>query len=408
MLRNKLSLIRDFVLKHCKIIFPVIVVAVVAVTVSVALSSRDTVPEQGGSLAESDGATDESGSVEDGMVSDEIPEIPLVVSEDSAVNALMSTYYNALCEGDMETLVSLHDTFLETQLLRFLTLSEYLDHCAEIQVNTKQGPKEGTVVAYVYYRLCFVNHDEEFPGYDTLYVCTNEEGELYIKNEINFTAEEDAYITAVSSQADVIEFHNRVNVEYNEFVLNNPSLLEYLDEVGKQVDIDYGVALADQNQSNEQTGDNGESQEGGDDPATPAPEQEVTPEYATATTTVNVRSSDSEQADKLGRVQTGERVKVQEVRVNGWTKVVFEGGDGFIKSEYLEFAESATGQSVIGTVTANTNINIRAAASQTAEKLGMLSGGESLDLLAVEGDWCKIVFHNQVAYVKTEFVSVQQ
>lgn len=402
---NKLSVIRDYILKHCKIIFPVIVVAVVAVTVSVALSMSREKPSEESSSAE--GST-EDGVGDDAIVSDEIPDIPLVVSEDSAVNALMSTYYNALCDGDMETLVSLHDTFLETQLLRFSTLSEYLDHCAEIQVNTKQGLKEGTVVAYVYYRLCFVNHDEEFPGYDTLYVCTNDEGELYIKNEINFTKEEDEYITAVSSQADVIEFHNRVNVEYNEFVLNNPSLLEYLDEVGKQVDIDYGVALADQNQSNEQTGDNGESQAGGDDPVTPAPAEEVTPEYATATTTVNVRSSDSEQADKLGRVSTGTQVKVQEVRVNGWTKIVFEGGDGYIKSEYLEYAESAAGQSVIGTVTANTNINIRASASQTAEKLGMLSGGESLDLLAVEGDWCKIVFNNQVAYVKAEFVSVQQ
>ena len=405
MQRNKLSVIRDYILKHCKIIFPVIVVAVVAVTVSVALGMSREKPSEESSSAD-DSITAEGG--DDAIVSDEIPEIPLVVSEDSAVNALMSTYYNALCDGDMETLVSLHDTFLETQLLRFSTLSEYLDHCAEIQVNTKQGPKEGTVVAYVYYRLCFVNHDEEFPGYDTLYICTNDEGELYIKNEVNFTKEEDEYITAVSSQADVIEFHNRVNVEYNEFVLDNPSLLEYLDEVGKQVDIDYGVALADQNQSNEQAGDDGESQEGDGDSETPAPEEDVTPEYATATTTVNVRSSDSEQADKLGRVQTGEQVKVQEVRVNGWTKVVYEGGDGYIKSEYLEFAESAAGQSVIGTVTANTNINIRASASQTAEKLGMLSGGESLDLLAVEGDWCKIVFNNQVAYVKAEFVSVQQ
>lgn len=405
MLRNKLSVIRDYILKHCKIIFPVIVVAVVAVTVSVALNmSREKPPEESSSTE--DNIESESG--EDAIVSDEIPEVPLVVSEDSAVNALMSTYYNALCNGDMETLVSLHDTFLETQLLRFATLSEYLDHCAEIQVNTKQGPKEGTVVAYVYYRLCFVNHDEEFPGYDTLYVCTNEEGELYIKNEVNFTQEEDDYITAVSSQADVIEFHNRVNVEYNEFVLNNPSLLEYLDEVGKQVDIDYGVALADQNQSNEQTENNEESPEGGDDPVPPAPEEELTPEYATATTTVNVRKSDSEQADRLGRVPTGTQVKVQEVLVNGWTKIVFEGGDGYIKSEYLEFAESAAGQSVIGSVTANTNINIRASASQTAEKLGMLSGGESLDLLAIEGDWCKIVFNNQVAYVKAEFVSVQQ
>ena len=69
-----------------------------------------------------------------------------------------------------------------------------------------------------------------------------------------------------------------------------------------------------------------------------------------------------------------------------------------------EFAESAAGQEVIGTVTATTNINVRASASQSAEKLGMLPGGESLELLAVEGEWCKVIFAGQIGYVKAEFV----
>jgi uncharacterized protein YgiM (DUF1202 family) len=80
-----------------------------------------------------------------------------------------------------------------------------------------------------------------------------------------------------------------------------------------------------------------------------------------------VRSSDSEQADKLGKVVGGTKVQVQEVRVNGWTKIVYEGGDGYIKSEYLQMEESAEGLETIGTVTANTNINVRSAASEEAE-----------------------------------------
>lgn len=454
MQRNILSVIRDFIVKHCKYIFPVIVVAVVAVTAAFAFnmnqkekkdkelktgtdsisdgkavlwfdSSSDS--EQEGSVAADETEDNlwfypteeniwyyDSTNVADISVDDfkpeDIPDFAMRASEDSTINALVETYYNAQAEGDVETLRSICDTISENDLAYYQALSEYMDHYTEIQVSTKRGLVNGTAVAYIYYRVCFINHEEEFPGSDMLYICTNEKGELYIKNEDNFTEAEVVYIETISSQADVSEFKNRVDVEYNDFIRENPSMLVYLEEVINQASINHGVALAEMNQSGgqpETEGNGGEVQgdpNSGDTPETPVPETPATPEYATATTTVNVRSSDSEKADKLGRVTSGSRVKVKEVGVNGWTKVEYQGADGYIKSEYLQFAESAAGQNVIGTVTANTNVNVRAAASQTAEKLGMLTGGESLDLLAVEGDWCKVVFNGQVAYVKAEFV----
>ena len=103
----------------------------------------------------------------------------------------------------------------------------------------------------------------------------------------------------------------------------------------------------------------------------------------------------------------GTRVEVQEVRVNGWTKIVFEGQDGYIKSEYLQMEESAGGLETIGTVTATTNINVRSAASETADRLGMLPGGESLELIANENGWCKVNYNGQVGYVKADYVTQQ-
>ena len=401
MQRNKLTVVRDFIVKHCKFIFPVVVVAVVTFTVTVALRMSQERTE------EESIAPDETSSVGDvGTVlnPEDIPEVPMQANEEGAVYTLVETYYNALADGDLDTLKSLFDTISENDLQYYKALSEYMDHYTELQVNTKQGLVEGAVVAYIYYRVCFLNHEEEFPGSDMLYICTNEDGELYIKNESSLSEAEVVYITTVSDQADVSEFYTRVTVEYDDLMRENPALFAYITEVINQVNIDRGVALAGQNQSGGQSETDGDGQEGGDTTATPEPEVPATPEYAIATTTVNVRKSDSEKAEKLGRVTTGQRVKVQEVGINGWTKVVYEGADGYIKSEYLEFAESAAGLEVIGTVTANTNINVRASASQTAEKLGMMTGGESLDLLAVEGDWCKVVFNGQVAYVKAEYV----
>ena len=93
------------------------------------------------------------------------------------------------------------------------------------------------------------------------------------------------------------------------------------------------------------------------------------------------------------------------MQINGWTRIVFEGKDGYIKSEYLQMEESAADLNIIGKVTATANINVRAAASSSAERLGLLSGGQTLELLAVEDGWCKVIYNGKVGYVSAEYVT---
>lgn len=415
--RDNMRNVRDYIVKHCKIVFPVILIAVVAVTVSVALSANRKRMEE--SSAAGDG-TAESGSGEQQMLTGvPLEDVPLVANEDSEIYSLVATYYNAVGLGDETTLREVCDEVDENEMIRRMETSKYLDHYEDLQVFTKVGPAEGSTVAYVYYKVFFKEHEVGFPGYETLYLCKDDQGVLYIKSEDNFTEEEAAYIREVTSQSDVAEFNNRVAVEYNELLEENPQLAMYLKELAKQVDVDIGVTLADKNVGDGNAGDNTSSQEGagdgqeagqGENPGTgqegsqEALPADNGPKSATATTTVNVRVSDSELADKLGKVTSGTKLEVQEVLQNGWTKVVYEGKDGYIKSEYLQLAESAQGQEAIGSVTALENVNVRAAASQTAELLGLLSGGESLELLANEGEWVKVKFEGQVGYVKSEYV----
>jgi uncharacterized protein YraI len=284
-----------------------------------------------------------------------------------------------------------------------------MDHYTALDIYTKPGAEEGSTVAYVYYKLVFVNHEQEIPGFQAWYICTDEDGNLYI-NTGELSDEVNDYITAVSTQDDVVELYNKVNVEYNEVVTENPELLTYMEELSTQVNTAVGTALAKENASEDETEAAGQETDetGGEQTAGEASEEtavDAGPQYATTTTTVNVRSSDSEQADKLGKVSSGQRVQVQEVRVNGWTKILYDGKDGYIKSTYLRMDESAEGQDVIGTVTATTNINVRSSASETADRLGVLAGGESLDLLAEENGWCKVNYNGQIGYVKSEYVS---
>lgn len=409
MQNEKWKIIRDYVVKHCKIIFPIVVIVVAAMTVVFALGARKEKAAADSQQAESQSLQQDSSEAEQSVA---IEDIPLVVNEDGELYTLLATYYNAMAEGDTETILSVCSEYSENELLRLQERAKYLEYYPTLEIYTKPGPEAGSTVAYVYYKLVFVNHAEEVPGFQAWYICTNEEGNLYINTTGELPEDVNDYIVTVSTQADVVELYNKVQVEYNEVITAHPELLTYMQELSAQVNTSVGTVLAQENASNAGEGGNTdatENENGGDTGTDVQPSEETPvdngPQYATATTTVNVRSSDSEQADKLGKVTGGSQVQVQEVIANGWTKIVFEGKDGYIKSEYLQMAESAAGLDVIGTVTATTNINVRSAASETADRLGVLAAGESLDLLADENGWCKVKYNGQVGYVKSDYVS---
>ena len=408
---NKMS-IRDSIVKYSKFLFPAIVILVAACTVSYALGANSRKTEQPEESAPPAEETVAPVSLE-GEGSDEQPEedapkeTPLILSEDAGIQALIASYYDTMASGDSAAMTALYDELTENEQLRCEEMAKYVDHISNVEVYTKDGPETGAILVYAYYRISFLNHEEEVPGWQMFYVRDDGQGAYHIKNEKNFTEEEKQYISDVSGQDDVIEFHNRVTVEYNALMEANPQMLTYLGELGTQVNAAVGVRLAEQNAVPAEGDGQAEGMEapaGTETPDAAAP-AESTPQSALATTTVNVRSSDSEQADRLGQVEGGTRVQVQEVRANGWTKIVYDGADGYIKTEFLQMEESAEGQEVVGTVTANTNVNVRAAASETAEQLGILVGGDTAELLGTEGDWCKIKFDGKAGYVKAEFVT---
>lgn len=409
MRKDKRTSILDYIVRNAKFVFPVIVIVVVAITVSVALKARNAGSNEGEEDISIPGEVNvslpESGTSPEGDMREIPEEVPLVPCEEESIHSIITSYYDAMLTGDRASLMDIHDSISENDLLRYEENAKYLDNLTVLDVYTKAGLSEDAALVYVYYKVCFMNHEEAVPAWQTFYVCKNDQGVLYIKNQNSFTEEECDYIKKVSAQDDVVEFNNRINVEYRELMETHPELLAYMDEFSRQVNVAIGVELAEQNKEGEEP----MPEEGGEAPeeSTPQEDTPVTagPQYATANATVNVRKSDSQQAEKLGTVTEGSRVEVQEVRVNGWTKIIYDGKDGYIKSEFLEMQESAAGQTIIGTVTATTTINIRSAAGEDAERLGVLAEGESLDLLAMEGGWCKVVYNGGVAYVKAEYVT---
>ena len=402
MWKEKIHSIGNYIIKHNKVVLPAVVVVAVAITVSVSLSlsNRHKEAQQEAEIASAASETATESATED---------VPLVANEEGAIYTLIATYYNAMATGDEETLRSVCDEISDKDMYRYVELSQYIDYYPTLEIYTKTGPEEGSVIAYVYYKISFVGHEEEVPGYQALYICTNDQGGLYIKRGEN-SEEVNEYIKTVSTQDDVVEFNNKITVEYNELMVDHPEVLQYISELDSQVSIAVGEKLANQVAAETQVAEAGteEGSTDGQDTQTENGEQQEAedqgPQYVTTTTTVNVRSSDSEQADKLGKVSGGTKLQVLEQRPNGWTKVDYEGKEGYIKTEFLQLAESAAGTETIGTVTATTNINVRASASETADRLGVLSGGDSAELVGTEGDWSKIKYNGQIGYVKSEYV----
>ena len=402
MWKEKIHSIGNYIIKHNKVVLPAVVVVAVAITVSVSLrlSNRHKEAQQEAEIASAASETATETATE---------EVPLVANEEGAIYTLIATYYNAMATGDEETLRSVCDEISDKDMYRYVELSQYIDYYPTLEIYTKTGPEEGSVIAYVYYKISFVGHEEEVPGYQALYICTNDQGGLYIKRGEN-SEEVNEYIKTVSTQDDVVEFNNKITVEYNELMVDHPEVLQYISELDSQVSIAVGEKLANQVAGETQVAEAGteEGSTDGQDTQSENGEQKEAedqgPQYVTTTTTVNVRSSDSEQADKLGKVSGGTKLQVLEQRPNGWTKVDYEGKEGYIKTEFLQLAESAAGTETIGTVTATTNINVRASASETADRLGVLSGGDSAELVGTEGDWSKIKYNGQIGYVKSEYV----
>jgi uncharacterized protein YgiM (DUF1202 family) len=399
--------ILTFIKKYAKIIFPALILVLAAITVAIALNARNR--------AEAPAVIEPEEIVvptsEEGETEPEDTDIPLTENAESAIEELFRQYYQCLSDGDMDTIQTLCDLMEEKKLLQMEEQAQYLSYNV-VEIYTQQGPVENSFIVYVYCQVTFDAYPETpLPDYRGFYVCMNENGSYYIVNG-ELTEEENAYISRVASQDDVVELNNRVTVEYNEAVLEHPELLEYLSEMDTLVNTAVGEKLAAMNASEEAPVENEEGTETEVTEETPVTEEPVAeepvvqePQYATTTTTVNVRASDSEKADKLGKVSGGTKLEVVEVLVNGWTKVIYNNAEGFIKSSYLSLVQSADSVETAGTVTTTSTVNVRSAADTGADRLGVLPEGEKVEYVKHENGWYQIKYNGQIAYIIEDYVT---
>lgn len=360
------------------------------------------------------------------VASDVKTEDQVVVTEEALekdaypeINSLVKQYFQALVEGDMETIHKIKNYTDEEEELKIVKKSEFIEAYPSLVVHTKKGPEAGSYIAYVQYEVKFHDYEKTAPGLNTLYICTDEAGNYYINSsELDEAVVE--YLKTVSVQNDVLELFNTVQVAYNEVKTNDSELSVFLDELPALLAESVSEAIAEQVALEEAI--NAENEE-------EKPEEIVVVTKVKTTDVVNVRSSDSTEAERIGSTSAGQVLELLEEKVNGWSKVKYEGKEGYIKSDYLvpeetetvtapsETEEETTDNSSEEEETSETEevkttqgkltdtVNIRKTASTSGEKLGQLFKGATIEIIEKQNDgWTKIRYNDDIAYVKSDYV----
>lgn len=355
--------------------------------------------------------------------------VPLEENAVPEVNELLQQYYQAAADGDMDTLNALVNTYDEDTQIYLEKMSGHIEYYQNIVCYTKPGPVDGSYIVYAYYEVKFKDLDTAVPGISPYLVYPKEDGSLYIY-EGDVDEAVNAYVEEVSAQDDVIDLMNRVQVVFNEAVMQDDNLNNYLAQLKEDLQVEVGEALGEaESRTQEETADAAETSE---EPAAGGGK-------VRATDVVNVRASDSEQAERIGKVAVGDVLPLLEEKANGWSKVEYDGKEGYIKSEFLESvdedsenggdsdadgaeeegageeASSGTSQNAAsgselpatGKIKVAETVNIRKSCSETADKVGTAFPGETLEIVMQQADgWTRVKYNGKTGYVKTEVLKV--
>jgi len=417
MLKEKSIVVKDWIMDNTKIVMPVVLVVCVLITIFVAINAnqKEALKKEAEEAAAAIAGQEESALVE-GLST------PVYELEENAypeVNSIIKTYYDAQASGDVEAITALNTYLNDIEKIRIQEMSKYIEGYPVLNIYTKPGLSENTYVAYVYSEVKFTDVDQELPGLKTYYIGQDGDGQYFI-NDGTYDDAVRNYIKEVTLQDDVVDLNNKVVVEYNDLLAEDDELNEYVAYLKEKINEDVGVILA-QEEAPDAAEEAVEEAEGeATEEAGSTDNISTTVTMVKATDVVNIRTSDSETADKIDKAQIGQEFQLLEQRGNGWSKVEYNGEDAYIKSEYLETVSEETvadtgsaetestdsdSGTVSGTVTVKENVKVRASASTTADSLGTVYVGEKLDLIMKQADgWTKVKYKGQTAFVKSDYV----
>ena len=342
-LKERFIMLEEWIMDHNKIVMPVVLIVCILITVLVAVNANHRkIKEKEAEQAAIPVSAEETVPAEE---ESDTPVYELEKNTHPEINNVIRTYYDAQAEGNIETISSLNAYLDDIDTIRVQELSKYIDSYPVLDVYTKPGIEDNTYVAYVYSETLFSDVEKALPGMQTYYIGQNESGDFFI-NDGTYNVDVWDYIKALTLQDDVVDLNNKVAVEYNEMLAEDEELNEYVAYLKEKINEDVGEILAQaelpaqESASETDASNDAETADASEGENTEAPLTVL--KTVRATDVVNIRSSDSEEADKLDKAQIGQEFTLLEEKGNGWSKIKYNDREAYIKSDYLEEAAQET------------------------------------------------------------------
>lgn len=333
----------------------------------------------------------------------ESTENPNALKEDAypEINQLINTYFTALRDQDVETLSNIMETNGEIDEEKIRKEGEYIEDYRNIKCYTREGIVEGTYIVFPYYDIKFLNVDTLAPSMIWLYVCTNEDGSLYI-NKSTFDGEVAAYIDEVCNSDEAKALMEQVETSFTAALQQDETLNQFVTKLREGADPTIPEETEPQTEETTQAETEAPQQDentGGD--------SQQSEETVYASQTVNVRKSPSTDGEQAGQLYAGE--SIQRIGTEGeWSKVLFEGEECYIKSEFLTAEQTQAaddGFEVVDEyVEALQNVRMRKSPSTEGEIVGTLDGGTEVHRIGYSEQWSRIQYNGETCYVASEFL----
>jgi uncharacterized protein YgiM (DUF1202 family) len=350
----------------------------------------------------------ESGEGEEVVtVQDRDRDLSLKTNAYDFINSAMTDYYTALANNDQDKIKEYVEYISDNELFNIAVKSNYIESYENITCYTQDGFAPNSYYVYVSYDIKMVNYETTLPGLVGLYYAPNGAGKYYIYRRDDMDQELVSDFYDAYSVQEVKDLFTQVTDEYNVAIASDPALAEFMggfetlvkDEMAKLIAIEEAGEAAEGNTEVVTTdGDGNETTE----------PVNAGPEIVKATTKVNVRASDSENAEKIGSVIEGAELTRLETKVNGWSKIIYNGQEGYIKSDYLVPVGGDDTQATDPDktyVTVSENVNVRKEASMDAERVVLAQAGDKFELVEkLSNGWTKVKYNGQDAFIKSEYV----
>ena len=315
-------------------------------------------------------------------------------NQDEEIEELIEAYFANYAAGNVEQLKAIATPISDAEASYIQFYSQYLEKYQNIRVYTKRGIDDKSYLCSVYLEIKFKEIDTPAAGLEFFYLDTNDDGKLYInkvygsfnqKNgEFDMDADIAALIATFEQQEDVLALQAEVQEKYNQAMLTDEKLNAFINsEEAKAAEEAAAQAAAEEANASmktvttkinvraeaSETADslgqleagtqvkcysdaggwtkidyNGtkayvkseflEAAEGTD--TTAEEPQSTGGRTILLTNTVNVRAEMSETADKVTVAYPGNNITIYQDYAEGWSKVSYEGKEGYCKTELLK------------------------------------------------------------------------